>query len=83
MPTGAAQTARARARAELVVEIKAAARRQLAEVGAAGLSLRAIARELGMVTREEYDELELRVAQAEHRVRLLEARSDSAELGSR
>jgi len=30
------------------------------------------ARELGLVTREEWDELELRVAQIEHRLRLLE-----------
>ena len=31
-----------------------------------------LARELGVVTREEWDELELRVAQLEHRLRLLE-----------
>ncbi|HEX4680455.1 MAG TPA: hypothetical protein VH210_14745 [Gaiellaceae bacterium] len=31
-----------------------------------------IARELGLVTREEWEELELRVAQLEHRLRLLE-----------
>jgi polyhydroxyalkanoate synthesis regulator phasin len=31
-----------------------------------------IARELGLVTREEWDDLELRVAQLEHRIRLLE-----------
>jgi polyhydroxyalkanoate synthesis regulator phasin len=31
-----------------------------------------MARELGLVTREEWDELELRVAQLEHRLRLLE-----------
>ena len=31
-----------------------------------------IARELGLVTREEWDELELRVAQLEHRLRLVE-----------
>ena len=30
------------------------------------------ARELGLVTREDWDELELRVAQLEHRIRLLE-----------
>ena len=30
------------------------------------------ARELGLVTREEWDELDLRVAQLEHRLRLLE-----------
>ena len=31
-----------------------------------------VARELGLVTREEWDELELRVAQLEHRLKLLE-----------
>ena len=34
--------------------------------------LQDLARELGLVTREEWDELELRVAQLEHRIRLLE-----------
>ena len=34
--------------------------------------LRDLAREIGLVTREEWDELELRVAQLEHRLRLLE-----------
>src|SRR6185369_3313117 len=43
----ATRTARERARAELTQEIKDEARRQLAEVGAHGLSLRAVARELG------------------------------------
>ena len=33
-----------------------------------------IARELGLVTRVEWDELELRVAQLEHRLRLVEDR---------
>ena len=31
-----------------------------------------LARELGLVTRHDWDELELRVAQLEHRLRLLE-----------
>ncbi len=31
-----------------------------------------VARELGLVTRADWDELELRVAQLEHRLRLLE-----------
>lgn len=31
-----------------------------------------LAREVGLVTREEWDELELRVAQLEHRLKLLE-----------
>src|SRR5262252_9752230 len=50
----ASQTARARARAELTREIKEEARRQLAEVGANGLSLRAVARSLGMVSSALY-----------------------------
>jgi polyhydroxyalkanoate synthesis regulator phasin len=33
-----------------------------------------LARELGLVTREEWEELELRVAQLEHRLRLVEDR---------
>lgn len=37
-----------------------------------GRRLAGIFHELGLVTRDEWDELELRVAQLEHRVRLLE-----------
>jgi AcrR family transcriptional regulator len=47
-------TARARARAELTAEIKATARRHLAEQGAPALSLRAVARDLGMVSSAVY-----------------------------
>jgi AcrR family transcriptional regulator len=50
----AVRTARERARAELTREIKDEARRQLADVGADGLSLRAVARELGMVSSALY-----------------------------
>jgi AcrR family transcriptional regulator len=50
----AIRTARERARAELTQEIKDEARRQLGEVGAHGLSLRAVARELGMVSSALY-----------------------------
>ncbi|WP_333761164.1 TetR/AcrR family transcriptional regulator [Streptomyces sp. IBSBF 2390] len=49
-----AQGARARARAEVTAAIKEAARRQLAAEGAARLSLRAVARELGMVSSAVY-----------------------------
>ena len=45
---------RARARAELTEQIKAVARRHLAEHGAAGLSLRAVTREVGMVSSAVY-----------------------------
>jgi polyhydroxyalkanoate synthesis regulator phasin len=38
--------------------------------------LRDLFRELGLVTRDDWDELELRVAQLEHRLRLLEDASD-------
>ncbi|MGD0082107.1 MAG: TetR/AcrR family transcriptional regulator [Acidimicrobiales bacterium] len=47
-------TARARIRAELTREIKDEARRQLAVEGAPALSLRAVARELGMVSSALY-----------------------------
>ncbi|HEY0495120.1 MAG TPA: TetR/AcrR family transcriptional regulator [Kutzneria sp.] len=50
----AAKTARDRARAELTAEIKDEARRQLMVAGADSLSLRAVARELGMVSSAIY-----------------------------
>ncbi|MFJ7150241.1 TetR/AcrR family transcriptional regulator [Streptomyces sp. NPDC100445] len=49
-----AQGARARARQEVTAAIKEAARGQLAAEGAAKLSLRAVARELGMVSSAVY-----------------------------
>jgi AcrR family transcriptional regulator len=54
MNRSASLTARERARAELTREIKDEARRQLAAHGAQGLSLRAVARELGMVSSALY-----------------------------
>jgi polyhydroxyalkanoate synthesis regulator phasin len=39
-----------------------------------GMSKEGAFRELGLVTRDEWDELELRVAQIEHRLRLVEGR---------
>ncbi len=50
----APRTARERVRVELTREIKETARRQLAAVGADGLSLRAVSRELGMVSSALY-----------------------------
>ncbi len=47
-------TARDRVRAELIREITEIARRQLATAGATGLSLRAVAREMGMVSSAIY-----------------------------
>ena len=49
-----ARAARERARAEVTREIVDAARRQLATEGAPGVSLRAVARELGMVSSAVY-----------------------------
>jgi AcrR family transcriptional regulator len=54
MATTTAPTARDRARAELTDEIKAVARRHVAEQGSATLSLRAVAREVGMVSSAVY-----------------------------
>jgi polyhydroxyalkanoate synthesis regulator phasin len=38
----------------------------------AGVSIEKVAKDLGLVTRREFDELELRLAQLEHRLSLLE-----------
>ncbi|MCU1366928.1 MAG: TetR/AcrR family transcriptional regulator [Ilumatobacteraceae bacterium] len=51
---GKLRTARERAREEITNEITAVARRQLAEVGASALSLRSVAREVGMVSSAVY-----------------------------
>jgi AcrR family transcriptional regulator len=53
-PSRTTQGARARARQEITAAIKDEARRQLADEGAAKLSLRAVARELGMVSSALY-----------------------------
>ena len=50
----APRSTRARARAAQTEAIKATARRQLAEAGSAGLSLRAVARELGVASSALY-----------------------------
>jgi AcrR family transcriptional regulator len=52
--SGVTSGARARVRAEITAEIKAVARRHLAEQGSAALSLRAVAREVGMVSSAVY-----------------------------
>ncbi|MGB6023186.1 MAG: TetR/AcrR family transcriptional regulator [Ornithinimicrobium sp.] len=51
---GRATGVRARARAQMIEEILDVAREQLAEQGAGGLSLRAVAREVGMVSSAIY-----------------------------
>jgi polyhydroxyalkanoate synthesis regulator phasin len=53
-------------------------REEAAKAGAqAGSWVGSLAREAGLVSREEADELELRVAQLEHRLQLLEREADS------
>lgn len=54
METTVVQGARALARAEILRSIRASARRQLREVGASELSLRAVARELGLASSAIY-----------------------------
>ena len=54
VPSTRAATTRDRVRAELTIEIKNIARRHLADGGSAALSLRAVARELGMVSSAVY-----------------------------
>ena len=54
MTDSAPRTARERARLELTAEIKAAGHRHLVEHGVADLSLRAVARELGMASSAVY-----------------------------
>jgi hypothetical protein len=39
--------------------------------------LRDLFRDFGLITRDDWDELELRVAQLEHRMRLLEEKADA------
>jgi polyhydroxyalkanoate synthesis regulator phasin len=66
-----------RAVEELLAELPARVRGSRERVGEQTLGvLRSLANELGLVTHEELDELELRVAQLEHRLRLLERPPD-------
>jgi polyhydroxyalkanoate synthesis regulator phasin len=62
---------------ELVAELPSRVRGSRERLSETALSaLRGIADELNLVTRDELDELELRVAQLEHRLRLLEGPTD-------
>jgi len=62
---------------ELVAELPGRVRGSRSRLSGQALgALRALADELGLVTRDEFDELELRVAQLEHRLRLLEQAGD-------
>jgi polyhydroxyalkanoate synthesis regulator phasin len=58
---------------ELLVELPARVREGQARLSEQTVSaLRSLADQLNLVTRDDFDELELRVAQLEHRLRLLE-----------
>lgn len=58
---------------ELVVELPSRLRGGRARLSETAVgAVRALVEELDLVTRDDYDELELRVAQLEHRLRLLE-----------
>jgi polyhydroxyalkanoate synthesis regulator phasin len=62
---------------ELVAELPGRVRGSRERFSEGALSaLRAIADELNLVTRDELEELELRVAQLEHRLKLLEGPRD-------
>jgi len=58
---------------ELLLELPARMRGGRTRISEHGLALlRSLVDELNLVTRDDLDELELRVAQLEHRLRLLE-----------
>jgi BMFP domain-containing protein YqiC len=62
---------------ELLVELPARVRGSRAKLSEQTLGLlHSLIDELNLVTRDDLDELELRVAQLEHRLRLVEARDD-------
>ena len=66
---------------ELLVELPSRLRGSRARLSEQALgAVRALVEELNLVTRDDFDELELRVAQLEHRLRLLEQERDSVEL---
>ncbi len=63
---------------ELIVELPVRLRGSRARLSDQALGVvRTLVDELGLVTRDDLDELELRVAQLEHRLRLLEEPSVS------
>lgn len=62
---------------ELLAELPARVRGTRSRFSEQAVSvLRSLVEELNLVTRDELDELELRVAQLEHRLRLLEGPHD-------
>jgi polyhydroxyalkanoate synthesis regulator phasin len=62
---------------ELVAELPSRARGSKEKLSEQAMgALRTLANELDLVSRDELDELELRVAQLEHRLKLLESPRD-------
>ncbi|HEY2372379.1 MAG TPA: hypothetical protein VGH82_07505 [Gaiellaceae bacterium] len=62
---------------ELVAELPARLRGGQTRLSEQAIGvLRTLAEQLNLVTRDDLDELELRVAQLEHRLRLLEQKDD-------
>jgi BMFP domain-containing protein YqiC len=62
---------------ELLVELPARVRGSRAKLSEQALGVvRSLVDELNLVTRDDLDELELRVAQLEHRLRLVERDAD-------
>jgi polyhydroxyalkanoate synthesis regulator phasin len=65
---------------ELLLELPARVRGSRARLSETAVgALRSLVEELNLVTRDDLDELELRVAQLEHRLRLLEGERLSPE----
>jgi polyhydroxyalkanoate synthesis regulator phasin len=63
---------------ELLAELPARLRGGQARVSEQAVgALRGLAEQLNLATRDDLDELELRVAQLEHRLRLVEQKDDS------
>ncbi len=63
---------------ELILELPARVRGSRAKLSEQALgALHALVDDLNLVSRDELDELELRVAQLEHRLRLLEDEHDA------
>jgi polyhydroxyalkanoate synthesis regulator phasin len=66
---------------ELILELPARVRGSRAKLSEQALgAVRALVDDLNLVSRDELDELELRVAQLEHRLRLVEQQNDAPKL---
>jgi polyhydroxyalkanoate synthesis regulator phasin len=62
---------------ELIREVTDGWRREAGRLGErTSDAAQRVVRDIGLVTREEFEELELRVAQVEHRLKLLERRPE-------